>query len=38
MTKYKVWIHIEQADEERNHCQEIGEPKEVHTVTQSQLP
>jgi len=29
MTEYKVWIHIEQVDEEKDHYQKIDEPQEV---------
>ena len=29
MTEYKVWIHIEEIDEEKDHYQEIEEPQEV---------
>jgi len=29
MTEYKVWIHIEKIDEEKDQCKEIDEPQEL---------
>ncbi|MFC1765158.1 hypothetical protein ACFL6U_24185 [Planctomycetota bacterium] len=29
MTKFKVWIHIEEINEEKDHYQEIDEPQEL---------
>jgi hypothetical protein len=29
MIKYKVWIHIEEIDEDKDHYQEIEEPQEA---------
>ena len=29
MTEYKVWIHIEEIDKEKDQCKEIDEPQEA---------
>ncbi|MFC1766655.1 hypothetical protein ACFL6U_31835 [Planctomycetota bacterium] len=36
MTEYKVWIHIEEIDEEKDHYQEIEEPQEAGKFTSEQ--
>lgn len=32
MTTYKVWIHVEEVDEEEGDYREVGEPIEVADV------
>ncbi|MFC1761169.1 hypothetical protein ACFL6U_03715 [Planctomycetota bacterium] len=36
MTGYKVWIHIEEIDEEKDHYREIEEPQEAGWFTSEQ--
>ena len=37
MTEYKVWIHIEEIDEEKDQCKEIDEPQEVGRFESGQV-
>ena len=32
MIKYKVWVHIEEIDEEKDHYKDVGEPVSIATV------